>query len=178
MSGHRHTKPRVGVAERFRCTTEQWRTLRDLGIEMMRQGKTKSATPLRAYSFHRYGARERQISFDLTLWQWWTIWRDSGHWDDRGPGRGYVMCRYGDVGPYAVGNVFIGPGVENTAAAHKKNDLPIGVTLSRSGKRRPYEAHCNVGGKTIYLGRFPTVAEAEVAYLAARDFDVSMRKAA
>lgn len=163
-----HSRPRVRVAERFECTAEEWRILRDIGLEMMRQGKSRSATPLRAFSRQRgLALKVRNIGWELTLWQWWTIWQDSGHWDERGSGRGYQMCRKGDVGPYAVGNVFIGPGVENCAAATKTSGLPLGVRHAKGGKEKPYRAFCRVAGKQVYLGYFATVAEAEAAYRAA-----------
>jgi hypothetical protein len=44
----------------------------------------------------------------LTFAEWWQIWHDSGHWEERGTANGcYVMCRNADQGPYAVGNVRI-----------------------------------------------------------------------
>lgn len=71
------------------------------------------AKVLPAFKCHRYQAAARGIAFDMTLTEWAGIWMDSGKWDERGPGRGYVMSRIGDVGPYAVGNVAIKTGVDN-----------------------------------------------------------------
>lgn len=60
------------------------------------------------YYEHRQNARRRNIEFALTYNEWIDIWMQSGHWEKRGRGAGkYVMCRYGDTGPYAVGNVYI-----------------------------------------------------------------------
>jgi hypothetical protein len=54
------------------------------------------------------GAKTRGIPFLLTFEEWWQIWQDSGHWEERGNLSGqYVMCRNADQGPYAVGNVRI-----------------------------------------------------------------------
>lgn len=179
MSGPVHSKPRPRAMERFRCTVEEWRTLRDIGLEMMRQGKSRSSTPLRAFSRQsRAAVKDRQVGWELTLWQWWSIWQESGHWHERGVGRGYMMCRYGDIGPYAVGNVFIGPGVENCAAATKKSGLPVGVRRQMGGKAKPFKALCRVAGQQVFLGCFATAAEAEAAYLKARDFDVALKRAA
>ena len=60
------------------------------------------------YRTHKNGAKQRNIPFLLTFEEWWNIWDQSGHWEERGPKKGqFVMSRYGDKGPYAVGNVFI-----------------------------------------------------------------------
>ena len=68
------------------------------------------------YRYHLKDARNRGISFLLTFEEWFKIWTDSGHLHERGPRRGqYVMARYGDKGPYAVGNVRIITGLENQA---------------------------------------------------------------
>ncbi len=57
---------------------------------------------------HKYSAGQRGIAFLFTYEQWLDIWVASGHLHERGCKKGqYVMARYGDVGPYAVGNVKI-----------------------------------------------------------------------
>ena len=44
---------------------------------------------------HKFGARKRGISFLLTFDEWWKIWQDSGHWEERGTKGGqYVMARF------------------------------------------------------------------------------------
>jgi hypothetical protein len=61
-----------------------------------------------AFLVQRADARRRGIPFLLTFEEWWTIWHASGYWERRGKLAGqYVMARYGDVGPYALGNVRI-----------------------------------------------------------------------
>jgi hypothetical protein len=56
----------------------------------------------------RLAARNRGIGWELTFRQWWRIWKESGHWEQRGRNNGqYVMARYGDRGPYSVDNVKI-----------------------------------------------------------------------
>jgi hypothetical protein len=66
------------------------------------------------YTLHKINAKRRGIEFELTPNQWKAIWFMSGHWRQRGPRMGqYVMCRVGDAGPYAWGNVFIGPAKVN-----------------------------------------------------------------
>jgi hypothetical protein len=70
--------------------------------------------PIRQFIEQRTNARQRGIRWELTLWQWWLIWQQSGFWQNRGPGAaGYCMCRLNDVGPYAVDNVYIATGRDN-----------------------------------------------------------------
>ena len=65
--------------------------------------------PLRkAYSRQRVNAKLRGIEWQFTFEQWLEFWQSSGHLHKRGRGRRqFVMARYGDVGPYAPGNVRI-----------------------------------------------------------------------
>ncbi len=61
-----------------------------------------------AYRRQRNTAKHRGIKFLLTFEEWLVIWEQSGKLPNRGKFRGnYVMSRYGDKGPYAIGNVFI-----------------------------------------------------------------------
>lgn len=77
----------------------------------------KSLTPfnaVRGFNDQKAGAAVRGIGWELNLWQWWTLWQNSGHWAERGRGRGkYAMCRHGDDGPYAVGNIYIATNEQN-----------------------------------------------------------------
>ncbi|WP_018322556.1 hypothetical protein [Bradyrhizobium sp. WSM2793] len=67
---------------------------------------------------HRVNAKDRGIGFQLTFSQWLEIWIASGKVRKRGCRRGqYVMARYGDRGPYAIGNVKIISASENIAEA-------------------------------------------------------------
>lgn len=69
--------------------------------------------PTQVFGRQRNSARHRGIEWNLTLWQWWSIWQQSGHWANRGRGNGYCMCRKGDQGPYSVDNVYIATNTEN-----------------------------------------------------------------
>lgn len=81
-------------------------------------------TPRRKFYAHRSNARRRGIQFYLTFDQWWEIWQKSGHWDQRGRlSNQYVMSRYGDSGPYEVGNVFIQQQSSNTKDAHLNKEI-------------------------------------------------------
>lgn len=58
----------------------------------------------RTFLGHRANALYQGRGFELTFEQWLSIWKKSGHLHERGRGRGkYVMARFGDRGPYAVG---------------------------------------------------------------------------
>lgn len=55
------------------------------------------------YREQKYNARGRGIEWSLTYEEWLKIWTDSGKLHLRGrKGGGYVMARFGDVGPYSV----------------------------------------------------------------------------
>lgn len=62
----------------------------------------------------KQSAKNRGIEFDFPFEQWLQFWLDSGHWKQRGRGKGtYVMSRKGDVGPYTIANVEIKAQEEN-----------------------------------------------------------------
>lgn len=66
------------------------------------------------FFIQRNAAYVRQIEWKLTFEEWLQIWQESGHLEERGRGHGkYCMARFGDKGPYAVGNVKITTHEEN-----------------------------------------------------------------
>lgn len=138
------------------CTFDQYRSL------------LAKRRPTVAFRDQKNNAANRGIGWELTLWQWWTIWQQSGKWEQRGRGQGYVMCRKGDVGPYAVGNVFIATARENSSEkSTKKSGLPIGVSFKKIGNYEAYIAKRCFNGKSVHLGSFRTPELAHAAYLAA-----------
>lgn len=149
----------------FGCTWSQRQFLLVLGGEAMARGLHRDRTPIGAFRRQRQNAKIRGIGWELTLWQWWTIWQDSGRWEQRGRGQGYVMCRKGDQGPYAADNVFIATAAENSGTSKtKKSRLPLGVKRSRSGR---YCADRQINGTRVHLGTFDDPDAAHAAYLAA-----------
>lgn len=73
----------------------------------------------KAFSMQKIKAKHRGIEFLMTFEEWYKIWLDSGHISERGNKKGqYVMARFGDQGPYAVGNVRIVPVAINQNEAH------------------------------------------------------------
>lgn len=127
--------------------------------------KVKRATV--PFMQQRTNSAIRGIGWELNLWQWWTIWQESGHWAERGRGQGYCMCRRGDLGPYAVGNVFIAKATENSSnQTTKKSGLPMGVILVKRGNYERYAAKRMVAGVKYNLGYHRTPELAHAAYLA------------
>lgn len=66
-----------------------------------------SRNPGVAYMNQKRYAEYRGIEWRMTFPEWWKVWQDSGHWEQRGRGQGYCMGRYGDTGPYSPDNVYI-----------------------------------------------------------------------
>lgn len=99
---------------RWGCTYSQYVELINHGKAMVAQGAKRERTPTGAFISQRRNAKSRGIDWNLSLWEWWTIWQESGRWEERGRGHGYMMCRHGDIGPYEVGNVFIQTGSHNS----------------------------------------------------------------
>lgn len=91
---------------KYGCTPDEFSDLRRMGREMMKNGVARDKTPIGAYRNRMHNCTQYGIPFDLTLWQFWTIWRDSGHWDDRGQGN-YGLCRKDTAKGFTIDNVFI-----------------------------------------------------------------------
>lgn len=85
---------------------------REIAERYGRNGQSKS--PLTQYTHQRKNANRRSIAWEMSFAEWWKIWQDSGRYDERGRGHGYAMCRFGDTGAYAVGNVEIITCIQNS----------------------------------------------------------------
>lgn len=119
-------------------------------------------SPLDRFKQQRNQARQRGIAWELSFEEWMSIWIDSGRWEQRGNrSGGFVMGRYGDVGPYSAANVEIIPHEQNIADGSRKNaGRGRGWTYVATARRRPYQvvlAH-------RYVGSYATQAEAEAAH--------------
>lgn len=67
------------------------------------------------YRAQRKNAKRRGIEWKITYPEWWQVWQQSGHWNERG-GLGadrYCMARKGDQGAYEINNVMIITNSEN-----------------------------------------------------------------
>jgi hypothetical protein len=96
---------------------------------LRRDDKLYAGSPLEKYDQHCGHAKRRGVKFLLTYEEWWLVWKQSGKWHRRGRRRGqYVMARFGDKGPYAVGNVKI-----ITAAANLKERKASAFTRKKIG---------------------------------------------
>ena len=105
--------------------------------------------PLHKYSQHKGNAKLRGVPFLLTFEEWWSIWQESGNWEQRGARRGqYVMARYGDTGPYAVGNVRI-------CLARENYD-----EVESTGRMRNYGERNGAFGKDFWATATPEQQEA------------------
>lgn len=123
----------------------------------------KMQKPTHAFAAQRRNANDRGIAWEFNLWQWWSVWERSGKWSERGCGYDrYVMCRKGDVGPYATDNVYIALGTHNTSVRpQKKSGLPTGVAKQNGGR---FVAKRMIDGRKHRIGSFNTAEEAGIAY--------------
>jgi hypothetical protein len=139
-----------------------------------------SSSKARLYSAQRIKAAVRGIEWRISFPEWLTVWMDSGHWADRGVGRGrYCMARHGDTGPYSVSNVSIQLCTTNSRdgiAKARANTEAKGKTMNSgrlgSGRGWTYVARAalhpfQVTCRRKYIGNFATQQEAEAAYAAA-----------
>ena len=93
----------------------------------------KTLPPCTIYARQKAMAKIRNIEWHLTFEEWWDIWEQSGKYEQRGRGAGkYCMSRKNDIGPYAVGNVYIQTIDDNNREAHKgKPRDPIAIEKHR-----------------------------------------------
>ena len=74
------------------------------------------------YYSHRNRAKRANIEWQLTFDEWYNWWQQTGHWNDRGrAGHNYHMCRYNDIGPYALHNIYCDTNSNNVGYANKVN---------------------------------------------------------
>jgi len=93
------------------------------------------------YKKHEYQAKQRNVPFLLSFSEWMKIWKDSGHFKERGCNKDqYCMARIGDKGPYAVGNVKIILHGDNTKEGHcgktRSEETKQKISLSAKGNQK------------------------------------------
>lgn len=92
-----------------------------------------SSKEYKAFNSQKQSAVKRGIDFSFTFSEWVDWWEQTGHFPERGKTKGcYQMCRYNDVGPYAVGNVYCDTVSSNSS-------------LPTKGKPRPKEYNIKTG---------------------------------
>jgi hypothetical protein len=128
------------------------------------------------YQRHKAHSKERNVTFLITFEEWCYVWEQSGKWELRGRGAGkYVMSRYGDVGPYAIDNVFIQLNEDNARQAQfgkeysaeyksnmsKKlkgrvisNEHSLKISKSLLNNKKITCIHCNLSGATSPMKRW------------------------
>jgi hypothetical protein len=74
------------------------------------------ASPRTLFAQHKANAKTRGIGFELTFEQWMEWWGEDLPKRGRGP-LDLQMCRKGDAGPYALGNIYKGTARENHRTA-------------------------------------------------------------
>jgi len=83
-------------------------------------------------------AKRRGIAFLLTFDQWRDWWLETGHYPERGRGKGkYVMARVNDAGPYELGNIKCLRYEVNAAEVN-----PASVKRSAANKSPAWKAAC------------------------------------
>lgn len=102
----------------------------------LNQRKWRRANPERAaYQSQRSAAMQRSIPWLLAFEEWRAIWQASGKWKQMGRRKGqYVMARFRDTGPYAVGNVRICTTEENNG--ERQISLAGRSAISRKSRGR------------------------------------------
>ena len=95
------------------------------------------------YTQHKSNAKMRGVDFLFTFEEWKDWWVATGKWEQRGKLRGqYVMRRHGDIGPYAIDNVFCGVTEENVRDGNLCKEITIEtrnkISASNTGQPHPW----------------------------------------
>jgi hypothetical protein len=104
----------------------------------------------RKYTTQKSNATRRGVEFLLSFEEWCKIWEDSGKYEQRGRGKdNYCMCRFGDIGPYSVDNVYIDTNSNNISEGNKDKmmspETRTKISESTKGKSHDYA----VGDKNV-----------------------------
>jgi len=88
---------------------QQCKIYREANPEKVKAGISKwQKTAKGKYRSQASKAATRGIEWQLTFEQWWNWWQQTGRWSERGATIGkYCMCRYGDIGPYSLDNIYL-----------------------------------------------------------------------
>lgn len=149
-------------ARRERRDFEKWGMTPEgiASLSPLKRGDKKH--PIRIFEQQRNSAKRRGVGWQLTLSEWWRIWQESGHWEERGRGKGYCMARWADDGPYSAENVYICTCGQNFSDSyitkpwdkrfpHKTRRNPPGFWAAE--KRKPKKTHWKFGN--MWVVHFP-----------------------
>ena len=123
---------------------------------------------------HKGNAKTRGVPFLLTFDEWWTVWKWSGKWHQRGTHEGqYCMSRFRDRGAYEIGNVFINlfarntsegvTGIKRTPEQNAARSLFMRGNKSRTGKTNSQQHRESVSKKLKGRPHTPEHTAASVA---------------
>lgn len=99
-------------AKRMAALESRYLAKHGLSVEQYRELRDKRIP--KVFQAQRSNSKKRGIAWHLSFGQWFSVWQESGKLHLRGRGKGrYVMSRYGDLGAYEIGNVFIQLSTEN-----------------------------------------------------------------
>lgn len=94
------------LADRHGCSPEQWEQLRAMDEDYKK-------TPLSAFNTFKNNFQNlyKEVVFDMTLWEWWTLWEESGRWAQhaRNPEGMWVMAQIDRALPLTKNNARIIP---------------------------------------------------------------------
>lgn len=100
--------------ENWGCTLEQYEELRSMN-------KDFNKTPIARFIQHRSNALRDNIAWELSLWEWWQTWQNSGKYELRGRGpKSYCMSRKNYSLPFRKDNVIIKEITDNIYAVIEK----------------------------------------------------------
>lgn len=87
-----------------------------------------------AYCQQKRNAGTRGIEWRMNFAEWWSVWKLSGKWEQRGRGAGYVMGRKGDSGPYSIENVYVCTASQNVKDGYIWKPAHLRKRRLRNGK--------------------------------------------
>ena len=100
------------------------------------------------YANQKSTAKSRGISWEFSFNEWWSMWEP--YWELRGRHHsGYVMCRYGDKGPYSPDNCRIDRSVNNVIEAKRVGITGVRFYPDRRGSKK-WTAQIQVRGKKYW----------------------------
>ena len=105
--------------------------------EVSSSPETRQSSMQARYDEQKWHATGRGIEWRFTFETWRAWWETDNRWERRGRGHGkLMMCRYGDQGPYAPGNVYAGTQAENIRAFPVVVRARIRAAVSQSNQER------------------------------------------
>lgn len=84
------------------------RTKEELKEARVSSWRKYNQSPFAKFTFQKKQAALRGIEWMLTFDEWFGFWQESGCWETRGQkAHQHCMCRYMDIGPYSLDNIYI-----------------------------------------------------------------------